>query len=260
MNDSCRLCGSSNRKRVKSHIAPAFLFREVKRRGNGLLIISRDGREKIRSSKDGPKDHKILCNSCEENTQWIDGDASKAFLGKKYKIIKCYSNRQEIIGYSKEIDPVIVKRFAAFSILKASWSNNSLYSKFKIEPNLESRLLPYLQKEIPIDRGIIFFLFYRQPTYKDLPNSPEVHNGRIEGDRYPFFGHPGMMVMYHFLEFTCLIFISDNPNSTFPIKQSIQNNSTLLFIRSSFLNKKLDEVALEFAQDRLRSEHSPAIA
>jgi len=236
------------------------LFREIKQRGGGLINIPRDGVRKMTFSKDGPKDHRILCQVCEDKTKWIDDAVHKPLLDHKFQLLRPYSKKQQIIGYSDHIDALALKRFVVFTVLKASWSNDDFYDKFFIEPQFINRLLPFLNYAVPSEEGLVFYLFFRHPTVSGLPKSPEVHNGRLDQTRHEFAGHTGQMVLYHFLEFTCMLFIFDNPKTPIGPNLSLQNQSRVYMLRSHSLNQKLDEVAIQFVSDRIRSESWPPIA
>lgn len=256
MSIACRLCGSTRNKRVKSHIAPAAFFREIKRRGGGLFAIPKNGLQKVRASKDGPKDHTILCFKCEAATAPIDDYGTSAFLTSKFKLHKIYTKSQRIAGYSDVLDGCKLKLFFIFTLLKASWSNSSLYAHFSLPEQINRQFLTYLNSG-KVDNNFIYcMLIRRHPTVKDVPGSPEVHNGAVNCSRHAFNEVCGYLISLHILEYTALLFVRDAPSLEPPPSHFIQDSGRIWVYRSQAINERLDNIAFEFMRHRLNTEPS----
>lgn len=256
MPSACFLCGSTTNKRVRSHIVPAAFFREIKRRGGALMSIPRNGNLKIQFSKDGPKDHRILCLKCEQATAPIDDYGTSVFLRNNFKPFRVYSKKQRIAGYADNLDGKQLKVFIIFTLLKASWSSESLYEDFTLPEQINKLFLHYLRSGQVDDTIVYCFLIRRHPTVKEVPGSPEVHNGMVDGMRHNFNQIGGHLFFCHFLEFTALTFVRDTPSNDPLPKHFIHDCGRVWLFRSQIINEKLDNVAFEFMRDRHNSEQA----
>jgi len=242
----CRLC-KENKRLVKSHIFPEFMYKPLYDENSKFKIISlKNGSIKKEPSKGIYE--RLLCERCDnEIIGKYENHASKILFGDGKKEIEIENtNYGQLI---RGVDYKLFKLFQMSLLWRTSISKREEIHRINLGPH-EDRMRKMILNEDPgefYDYGVIILLFPESSKkLKDLLISPELLHKRIDGHRIYRAIFNGLVWVY---------FVSSNTkdfnyknyflskDGTLPIVNSgIYGEKFIRELMSGFINMNLDSL------------------
>jgi len=125
-------------------------------------------------------DDGILCQECEHRYHAIDTRGVRSLFQIPYKTLKVYGKRQLIQKYSDEANAWDIRVFLYFTLLKACWSKQEVYSNVSLEPEVENHFRETVESGNEPDNLVVpIFLVQHGLVTRGFLTTPAIYHGLI---------------------------------------------------------------------------------
>ena len=169
MASICRLCGEE-KKLIKAHIFPKWIFSIIKEETDYLVVLSDDG-SRPKRSRIGAYDPNILCKSCDNSFSNFENYA-KEFFTSQLSVSKSYKSGKKFVGVSTidEFDYEKLTKFVASLLFKSSISSREGFEKISIGDKYLHQMKQILTNECFSKTDPLCFNMVRFRPTPDIPN------------------------------------------------------------------------------------------